>query len=75
MNLERDVKVRKKGHKQQKKYSGNVGSLLNGKVELVTNDMENVEEFSFFSPLLIIIKTNLQEYRVTDNVGARASTQ
>lgn len=43
------------------KYYGNVGLLLNGEVELVTNDMENIGESSLFFPLLVIIKTNLQE--------------
>ena len=64
LNLARDVKDNKKGVSKcisnKRKARENVGPLLNGAGNLVTQDMEKVEVLNIFSTSVFTGKTSLQ---------------
>ena len=73
MNLARNVKGKKKGFyryiNSKRKTSENVGPLLNGAVDLVTNDTEKAKVLSAAFTLVFTGKTGLQESQAPETRG------
>lgn len=65
LNLARDIKSNKQGFSKyvgnKRKTRENVGLLLNGAEDLVTQDMEKAEILTAFFVSVFTIKTSFQE--------------
>ncbi|KAK4810492.1 hypothetical protein QYF61_004272 [Mycteria americana] len=73
LNLARDVKGNKKGFCKyigdKRKTRENVGPLLNGTGDLVTQDMEKADVLNAFFASVFTRKTSLQESHVPETKG------
>jgi len=73
LDLAKDVKGSKKGFCKQiddkRKTRENVGPLMNGTRDLITQDMEKAEVLNALFDSIIIRKTGLQEFQAPETKG------